>query len=113
MSDEIKDEAKKVAEVAGTVASVTSWAGVVQNFQKFLAYLQTQIPAFAIAIFNYMRGEIRQKELEIKQKDLEIAKRDEHEKIDAAARNKSDSDIIDDAIRAGGGTPDSDSKPKT
>lgn len=107
MSDETKETANKVAETAGTVANFTSWAGVVHNFQKFLAYMQTQIPAIAIAIFNYMRGQINQKELENKALKLEIEKGKAHEQINQANANKSDSDIVDDAIRAGGGSTDS------
>lgn len=101
MSDETKEEVKAVGQVAASAASALSWAGILSNFQKALAYIKDQAPAIALAIFNYMRSVINQKELEKKQLQLELDKGKAREKIDADNRVKSDSDIIDDAIRAG------------
>lgn len=100
----MSDEPNKVVDAATNL----SWAGVIKNLQKGMKYVKDQIPAIALAIFNYLVGTIKQKELENKKLQLELDKRTEHDKIDEANSTKSDSDIIDDAIRAGSG---SDGKP--
>lgn len=102
MSEENKELAKSAGKAVGAAASGFSWAGVILNFQKAIAYLKEQAPAIAIAVFNYLRGQINQKELENKKLQMEIDKGKAHEEIDAKNRDKSASDIVDDAIRAGG-----------
>ena len=102
MSEDNKEVVKTAGKVASTAASGFTWAGIIASFQRAIKYLKDQAPAIAIAIFNYLRNQINRKELENKKLQLDIDKRKAHDEIDQKNSGKSDNDILDDALSAGG-----------
>lgn len=64
-------------------------------------FVKKQIPAIVMSIFSYLFGKLRQTELERDKLKLELEKVKAYDKIDQDNASRSDSDILDDAIRKG------------
>ncbi len=87
----------------------TGIARFIELGRQAWGFVKEQIPSIVMSIFTYLFGKLRQTELERDQLKLELNKVKEHEKIDKDNANRSDSDILDDAISKGSKyNPDSD-----
>ena len=81
------------------MTDANKWAGVVD---KVLGWLKTVVPITVImAMHRYLKGKIWRAERETEKKQMEIAHYENEEKVRKANADKSDSDIIRDAVDAG------------
>lgn len=78
-----------------------SWGSIIAAIKKFV---EENIPAIAIAFWNYEESKITAAKNETDKVKTELEVEKNHEAVDQKYSGKSDSDVVNDAIIAGGGT---------
>lgn len=77
---------------------------LIEAVKKIAKWLQDNLPglvAVGTVVYNRVKGEVRQKENEIQKRDLEIKHLENVARVEKDNSNRSDDDIVNDAIAEG------------
>jgi hypothetical protein len=77
---------------------------VASTILKAFGWLKAAMLALALAVYEYLQYKITKLKIQNDRTQLELDKRKAHDEIDQQAAQLGPDAILDDAIRAGGGT---------